>query len=63
MNCPVHGNTPCECTLEYRVFSRIMNLPSYGLIADRKDNPMLSRKQVLEVVEQEAKAIKRRVRS
>jgi hypothetical protein len=53
-NCPVHGATECKCSLEYRIYSRIMSLPSYGLIADNQENPMLSRVAVVRIVEQEA---------
>jgi hypothetical protein len=35
----------------YHVWGRIMSLPSYGLIAGQKDNPMLSRKDVIEALE------------
>jgi hypothetical protein len=58
-NCPVHGATECGCTLEYRVYSRIMNLPSYGLIADNQENPMISRVSVIRIVEQEAQDMRR----
>ena len=32
-----------------------MSLPSYGLIANDQDNPMLSRKAVLKLLEREEK--------
>lgn len=51
--CPVHrGSHQCDCSTFYRLWSSIMNLPSYGLIADDKDNPMISRKEVLALLEE-----------
>jgi len=36
-----------------------MNLPSYGLIADNQENPMISRVSVIRIVEQEAQNMRR----
>jgi hypothetical protein len=35
---------------DYQLWSAIMNLPSYGLIADDVDNPMLSRKALFKLM-------------
>jgi hypothetical protein len=45
--CPVHRTSTCDCMTAYKLWSLIMNLPSYGLIAGDSDNPMISRKDVV----------------
>jgi hypothetical protein len=55
VRCPVHSETPCDCAVTYRLYSEVMTLPSYGLIANDPDNPMLSRKAVLKLLEREEK--------
>jgi hypothetical protein len=37
---------------KYELWSRIMQLPSYGLIANNKDNPMLSRQDVIKALDE-----------
>jgi len=37
----------------YRFWSEVMQLPSYGLIAGQRDNPMISRKAVLKLLDRE----------
>ncbi len=61
-NCPVHGATECGCTLEYRIYSRIMGLPSYGLIADNPENPMISRVSVIRIIDRERQNMRRAAR-
>jgi hypothetical protein len=33
-----------------QIYERVMSLPSYGLIAGRRDNPMISRKDVVKLL-------------
>lgn len=54
IHCPVHQQTKCDCTTEYRLYSAIMDLPSYGLIAGERDNPMVSRKDILKLLERKS---------
>ena len=49
------GRVPGWDLRDYELWSAIMNLPSYGLIADDKNNPMLSRKEVLELLRNAAR--------
>lgn len=39
---------------DYMLWSELMQLPSYGLIANDRENPMLSRKEVIKLLEQAA---------
>lgn len=39
---------------DYKLWSALRQLPSYGLIAKDRDNPMLSRKQVEALLEKHA---------
>jgi hypothetical protein len=36
---------------DYKLWSEIRSLPSYGLVAGNSDNPMLARKEVLMLLE------------
>jgi len=47
--CPVHGSRECSCALAYKIWSAVMGLPSYGLLAN--DDIMVSRKAALEAVQ------------
>jgi hypothetical protein len=40
---------------DYKLWSEIQSLPSYGLVAGRADNPMLARKDVVRILEEAAK--------
>ena len=39
---------------DYELWSKIQSLPSYGLVAGRADNPMISRKEAVRLLEQAA---------
>lgn len=39
---------------DYKLWSEIQSLPSFGLVAGQADNPMLSRKDVVRILEQAA---------
>ena len=39
---------------DYKLWSEIQSLPSYGLVVGRADNPMLARKDVVRLLEQAA---------
>jgi hypothetical protein len=39
---------------DYKLWSELMNLPSYGLVANNADNPMLARKDVIQLLEKAA---------
>jgi hypothetical protein len=41
---------------DYRLWSSIQSLPSYGLVAGQTDNPMLSRKDVIRLLEEAAES-------
>ena len=41
---------------DYKLWSDLQSLPSYGLIGDDSDNPLLSRKQVVALLEKHANA-------
>ena len=40
---------------DYELWSEICGLPSYGLIANDQENPMLSRKEVIRCIEEQAR--------
>lgn len=46
--CPVHGETSCECTLVYRISSLIRQLPSFGLLPGH--DKMISANEVLQII-------------
>ena len=39
---------------DYKLWSEIQSLPSYGLVAGQADNPMLARKDVVRLLEEAA---------
>jgi hypothetical protein len=40
---------------DYKLWSKIQSLPSYGLVGGQAGNPMLARKDVVRLLEAEAK--------
>lgn len=50
VKCPVHSKSSCTCSPEYRAIGAIGNLPSYGLIANDRDNPVISRRDVIRIL-------------
>lgn len=40
---------------DYKLWSELQSLPHYGLVAGRANNPMLSRKDVVRLLEDAAK--------
>lgn len=41
---------------DYELWGKIQSLPSYGLIAGDENNPMISRKEVIKILENQAEA-------
>lgn len=39
---------------DYKLWSELMSLPSYGIVANNSDNPMLARKDVIRLLERAA---------
>lgn len=39
---------------DYKLWSQIQSLPSYGLVAGSSDNPMLARKDIVRLLEEAA---------
>jgi hypothetical protein len=45
---------------DYKLWSAIQSLSSYGLVAGQSDNPMLARKDVVKLLERAAKGEERK---